>query len=129
MTEPSEELRQRLHSLPDIPLPETLWQRVEAGRKRKMGRRKLRGGMAALMLVAVAAVPMLVTTGDEALQVERQMAQQPVDKDHDVQSQLRALDLALQAAYDRGASDAEIAPMWVARNALLAGAAFRHDRI
>ncbi|MET1162919.1 MAG: hypothetical protein ABWY48_10305, partial [Pseudoxanthomonas sp.] len=123
------ELRQRLHSLPDIPLPETLWQRVEEGRKRKMGRRKLRGGMAALMLVAVAAVPMLVTTGDEALQVERQMAQQPVDKDHDVQSQLRALDLALQAAYDRGASDAEIAPMWVARNALLAGAAFRHDRI
>jgi hypothetical protein len=53
---------------------------------------------------------------------------------HDVQAELRALDHALQAAYDRGASDAEIAPMWVARDALLVGiqsgdSAFRHSRI
>ena len=30
---------------------------------------------------------------------------------------------ALQAAYDRGASDNEVAPMWEARHALLAGTA------
>ena len=48
------------------------------------------------------------------------MATQPVRSEQDVSAELRAIDRALQAAYDRGASDAEIAPMWVARNLLLA---------
>src|SRR5690606_2956841 len=44
-----------------------------------------------------------------------------VADDIELREQLHALDRALQAAYDRGASDAEVEPMWEARDALLAG--------
>ncbi|MDR6839967.1 hypothetical protein [Pseudoxanthomonas sacheonensis] len=130
MIEPSTQLRERLHALPEIALPDTLWQRVEAGRKRKIRRRKLGGGVAALMLAVAMAAPLLapILTGTHSMRSEQGIVQ------HDVDAELRALDQALQAAYDRGASDAEIAPMWVTRDALLAGIrpdspAFRHDRI
>lgn len=129
MIEPSTELRERLHALPEIALPDTLWQRVEVGRKRKIRRRKLGGGIAALMLAVAMMVPLLAPIGTPLMQGEQGIVQ------HDVQAELRALDQALQAAYNRGASDAEIAPMWVARDALVAGIrsgnspAFRHDRI
>jgi len=64
--------------------------------------------------------PML--TGTQTTQGDgREIAQQSADGGQDVQAELRALDQASQAAYDRGASDAEIAPMWVARDALFAG--------
>lgn len=60
MTEPCTQLRQELHALAEIPLPEALWQRVEAGRRQKMRRRKLGAGIASLALVAVMATPLLV---------------------------------------------------------------------
>ena len=47
------------------------------------------------------------------------VAQAPPDPP--VAAQVRALDHALQVAYDRGASDSEVAPLWEARQALLAG--------
>lgn len=121
MIEPSTELRQRLRALPEIALPDTLWPRVEAGRRRKIRRRKLGGGIAALALLAVLAAPVLspMLTGTQTTQGgERGIAQQSADGGQDLQAELRALDQALQTAYDRGASDAEIAPMWVARDAL-----------
>lgn len=37
-------------------------------------------------------------------------------------TELRAIDRALQAAYERGAADAEIAPLWSRRDALHRGA-------
>ena len=136
MTEPADELRKRLHALPEILLPDSLWQRVEAGRRRKIQRRKLGGGMAALLIAAVIAAPSLapMLTGTRTIQAEQGIVQQPAHGGQDVQAELRALDQALQAAYNRGASDAEIAPMWVTREALLAGIgsvspAFAHDRI
>ncbi len=129
MIELSTELRERLNALPEIALPDRLWRRVEAGRKRKIRRRKLGGGIAALMLVGVMAAPLLspMLTGTQATQGDEQgIAQQSTDggqanSGQDPQAELRALDQALQAAYDRGASDAEIAPMWVTRDALFAG--------
>ena len=136
MIEPSTEVRQELHTLPEIPLPEALWRRVEAGRRQKMRRRKLGIGIASLALVAMMATPLLVPllTGADAEWSEAPVAYQPADGQHDIQDDLHVLDQALQAAYDRGASDAEVAPMWVAREALLAGiqstrAASRRDRI
>lgn len=134
MTEPSTRVQDELHSLPEIPLPDALWQRVEAGRRRKMRRRKTLAGVASLALVAVMAVPLLVPMLVDARRDEAPIAHQPADGQHDIQADLHALDQALQAAYDRGASDAEVAPMWVAREALLAGipstrAASRRDRI
>jgi hypothetical protein len=136
MTEPSIPLREELHALADIPLPDALWQRVEAGHRQKMRRRKLGTGIATLALVAVMATPLLapLLTDVDAGQSESLVAYQLANDQRDIQSDLHALDQALQAAYDRGASDAEVAPMWVAREALLAGiqstrAASRRERI
>lgn len=141
MTEPADELRKRLNALPGIPLPDSLWQRVEAGRRQKIRRRKLGGGIATLAIAAVMAVPLLTPmfTDAPAVQGVRGIAQEPTgggpaDGRSDTRAELRALDQALQAAYDRGASDAEIAPMWVTRETLLPGIGpvspvFRPDRI
>ncbi|MEO8365524.1 MAG: hypothetical protein ABI538_04885 [Pseudoxanthomonas sp.] len=136
MTEPSTPLRRELHALPDIPLPDALWQRVEAGRQQKMRRRKLGAGIVSLALVTAMATPLIVPllTGADTRRDEPVVAYQPANGQRDIQADLHVLDQALQAAYDRGASDAEVAPMWVARKALLAGiesasAASRRDRI
>jgi hypothetical protein len=136
MTEPSIHLRQGLDTLPEVPLPDALWQRVEAGRRQKMRRRNFGIGIASLALIAVMATPLLVPliTDSDSGQGEPLVASQPANGQRDIQADLHVLDQALQAAYDRGASDAEVAPMWVAREALLAGiqstrAASRRDRI
>lgn len=137
MTEPFIPLREELHALPEIPLPDDLWQRVDSGRRQKMRRRKLGAGIASLALAALMATPLLVPllADVDAGRREAPVASQPANNgQRDIQTDLHVLDRALQAAYDRGASDAEIAPMWVAREALLAGiqstrAASRRDRI
>lgn len=136
MIEPSTQVRQELHDLPEIPLPDALWRRVEAGRRQKMHRRKIGAGIATLALAALVATPLLapLLTDADAGRGEALVAYQPANGQRDIQADLRVLDQALQAAYDRGASDAEVAPMWVAREALLAGiqstrAASRRDRI
>jgi len=136
MIEASTHVRQELHGLPEVPLPAALWRRVEAGRRQKMRRRKLLAGITSLALVAVMATPVfvqLLADGGPG-RSEPLVAHQASNAKRDVRADLHALDLALQAAYDRGASDAEVAPMWVAREALLAGirpprAARRRDRI
>lgn len=135
MIEPTR-VREQLHALPEIPLPDALWRRVDAKRRRKLRHRKLGVGIAALALAAVMAAPLLIPmfAGADRAQNEPIAAHPPMRAERDVQAELRALDHALQAAYDRGASDAEIAPMWVARDALLAGlqssnSAFRRNRI
>lgn len=136
MNEPSLPVRQKLHDLPEVPLPEALWQRVDGGRRQKMRRRRLFAGIASLALVAVMATPLLVPllTDADAGRAQSSVAYQPANGQNDIQADLHVLDQALQAAYDRGASDAEVAPMWVAREALLAGihsthAASPRDRI
>ncbi len=136
MTEPSTRMREELQALPEIPLPDALWQRVDSGRRQKLRRRKLVAGIASLALVAVMATPLLapLLVDVDAEQDDPLVAHQPANDRHDTQADLHVLDHALQAAYARGASDAEIAPMWVAREALLAGiqparAASRRDRI
>lgn len=122
MIEPSIPLRQELHDLPEVPLPDALWLRVETGRRQKMRRRKLVTGIASLALVALMATPLLAPlfTGTGIAPGEPLASHQPARDGQDVHAELRAIDRALQAAYDRGATDAEIAPMWVVRNTLLA---------
>lgn len=135
MTEPTR-VHEQLHALPEIPLPDALWRRVDAKRRQKLRRRKLGVGIVALALATAMATPLLIPmfAGADRAPNERIAVHPPMRVEHDVQAELRALDHALQAAYDRGASDAEIAPMWVARDALLAGvqssnSAFRRSRI
>ncbi len=135
MIEPAQ-VHEQLHALPEVPLPDALWRRVDAKRRQKLRRRKLGVGIAALALAAVMATPLLIPmfAGADRAPNEQIAAHLPVRGEHDAQAELRALDHALQAAYDRGASDAEIAPMWVARDALLVGiqsgnSAFRRNRL
>ena len=135
MTEPTQ-LHEQLRDLPEVPLPDTLWRRVDAKRRQKLQRRKLGVGIATLALAAVVATPLLIPmfAGADRAAGERIAVQPLLHGEHDVHAELRALDHALQAAYDRGASDAEIAPMWVARDALLVGiqsgdSAFPQSRI
>lgn len=120
----STRVREQLDALPDIPLPDTLWQRVEARRMHKVRRWKWGMGGATLVLAALMATPLLAPlfTGSGMEQDKSAVALKPTPALRDIQAEVRALDHALQTAYDRGASDAEIAPMWVARHALLAGA-------
>ena len=97
---------------------------------------KLGVGIATLALAAAMATPVLIPmfAGADRAANERIAAYSPQRAQFRLHVVLRALDHALQAAYDRGASDAEIAPMWVARDALLVGiqsgdSAFRRNRI
>ncbi|KAF1712979.1 hypothetical protein CSC73_01460 [Pseudoxanthomonas sacheonensis] len=127
-------MREQLHALPEIPLPDALWRRVDAKRRQKLQRRKLGAGIATLALAAVMAAPLLAPMFAGAGRTPGERIAARPSMQHDAQAELRALDHALQAAYDRGASDAEIAPMWVARDALLVGlqsgnSAFRRNRI
>jgi hypothetical protein len=118
MAEQSNRMREHLDALPDVPLPESLWQRVDAQRRKKILRRKLGMSAATLALVGVLAIP---SSFDSHVDGRYEVAAVPsVSLQPDIQADVQAIDYALQAAYDRGASDAEIAPMWVARDTLLA---------
>jgi len=114
-------IHEQLRALPEPELPAAIWQRVDSRRRQRIRRRKMGAGIAALAMVAVMTVTLLspITTAPER-DPHLSLAGQPrASSMRDVHEQLEALDRALQTAYDRGASDAEIAPMWVARNALL----------
>lgn len=122
MAEHSNRVRERFDALPDVPLPESLWQRVDAQRRQKILRRKLGMSAATLALVGMLAIylPSQMFKGANVDSGHEVAAAKPVSMPRDIQADVQAIDHALQAAYDRGASDAEIAPMWVARDALLA---------
>lgn len=110
-------LHRLLESMSEPPPPDSLWPRLRERRRRQVRRRRLAGGLASTALVAVLLVagwpqqPAAPGTSGAASTVTR------IDRGE----QVRALDHALQAAYDRGASDQEVAPLWDARAALLAG--------
>lgn len=122
MSESHDNLRQHLHALPEPDLPDALWQRVDGARRLRSRRRRLGLGATAMALAAVLALPLLAPLFDGSpAPPGPAIVSQPAPRSaEEVLTELRAIDHALQAAYDRGASDAEIAPMWVARNELLA---------
>ena len=125
MTEASEYVRQKLDALPDIELPDAVWQRIDVYRKKQQRRRKVVAGIVTFVVVSLlAAAPALrIITSDPAsssLAATSLPKPDNVSTPQDVQAEIRALDQALQAAYARSASDAEIAPMWLVRDALVA---------
>lgn len=134
MNQTEQRIRDRLAALPEVPLPEALWQRVDARRRRKLFQRKLGVGAGVFALAGVLAFKLLLPAlqSDEA-HAPQLVAAAALPALSDAQADIRAIDQALQAAYDRGASDAEVAPIWAARAALLAGVqsarpAARQDR-
>lgn len=113
--------RAYLASLDDPPLPEGLWQRVEAARGRRM---RVRGAAVASVAVCALAAGLLLQDPDgapeEVAAGSAAAVVQPADAAaDDIGLTVRAIDRALQAAYDRNASDDEIEPLWEARRELV----------
>lgn len=130
-------LRQHLQALPEPELSETLWPRLDGARQRRLDRQRRGAGALAIVLVALAVVPLLQidlaapnsAAANSTAAVVAVPRPEPTDivaagsdiADADIAARLRALDRDLQAAYREGSSDAEIAQLWQARRALLAG--------
>ena len=122
----------------DIEPPDALWSRIEKAHGRKRRRRNLSRVAGAGVIVAVLAIAM--TAGvrllphsrsnvdwearAQALELQlRTVAEgngmlRTVASD-DMRVELRRVDLSLQSAYDRGAREDELAPLWKRRSELL----------
>lgn len=125
--------RSRLFQLPEFEPDPALWTRIEAAHQRRSVARRhrrvgwLAGGLAAacviVTLLPMARDPSLdnVTVWQQRSQeLERQWQSQsrgPLDPR--ARAQLRLVDLDLQSAYDRGADEVELVPLWKLRNSLL----------
>ena len=114
-----DEIHRALQALQDPPAPESLWPQVRMRRQRQVRRRRMATALASTGLAAALFVVLLKPeTVPQQPPAFQQTAMAPASDD--VDPQVRAIDRALQAAYEEGASDAELAPMWEARQALLA---------
>ncbi len=127
MSDTEHRIREHLNALPEVPLPETLWQRVEGRRRSRLVRNRLAASVTTFALIGGLSFKLLVPTVEhDGVENDQEEAQQvattsSVPGQVDAQADIRAIDHALQTAYDRGATDAEVAPIWAAREALLAG--------
>lgn len=120
---PQADHRLRLAALPDPPLPAGLWPRIAKARSRQVaGRRAALGGAVAVAFAALA-LPIALTVQQGApgasVPLASPAAAHAAPADADVSARLRSIDRELQAAYRRGSGEAEIAPLWEARAALL----------
>lgn len=125
MNTPEERLKRRLVSMPPVPPAPDLWPRLELARRHRVRRMKLSAASAAVLMLGVAMFPLLEDMVDRPAHTslatgapEATASPLPV-LDQETVEQIRALDRALQAAYDEGASDDELEPIWKARRALL----------
>lgn len=132
MAEPELNLRSlRLGALPEFDPPADLWARIESAHQRRRRQRGLlRWGGALAACLALAVVFSLAPTSpqtDPLLHAEQRSHEleqlyaglaQPLSP-LESEAELRALELALQQAYDRGAAPTELLPLWQQRNELL----------
>jgi hypothetical protein len=124
-----------LAKLPEFVPDRALWPRIVAAREAQLRRRWLGGGglaaIAAGVLAAVLLVPRLpvaptdvdaVAAGErESRMLEVEWLRVAPDARPLPSARMRAIDAALQAAYDRGAPEDEISPLWQRRNEALRG--------
>lgn len=111
-------IQTQLAALPPVDLPEGLWLRVNAARTRRIHQRRAIGlgvgALAALAVLLPAPLPRAPTPASGATPyVDNTPARQPAH------ARLRSVDQMIQAAYNRGASDAEVAALLSARRTLL----------
>lgn len=134
MAEPELSLKAlRLAALPEFDPPPQLWARIEAEhRRRRQHARVLRwgGGLAAMLalaaVIALAPRPQ-IDIANPLAQLERRSHEleqayaglsqtaSPLENE----AELRAVEVALQQAYDRGAAVDELLPLWQQRNDVL----------
>lgn len=123
-----------LQQLPQFTPPASLWLRIETAWRRRLVTRRWQAGS----IVAVAAVAALVVLLPRALPIAQsdvaqgQRESQALEREWQqlarsgsgttaASIRLRAIDGALQSAYDRGAQGNELAPLWRERNEALRG--------
>lgn len=121
--------------LPEFAPDPALWPRIVAARKAQLRRRWLgRGGLAAIAAAVFAAVLLVPQVPQVPVDVDAIAAGERESRVLEVEwlrvapatrplpsARLRAIDAALQAAYDRGAPEDEVAPLWQRRNEALRG--------
>lgn len=126
-------VRAQLMRLPEYAPDSQLWARIEradAQRKRVSQRRRLR--MIAGALAASCAIFFIVPNSrdrpnnslfasqQESQALEHSWLSAPRDSvDRNASAQLRLIDHDLQAAYDRGADESELIPLWNLRSVVL----------
>lgn len=133
--EPGSELlaRSQLFQLPEFEPDPALWTRIESAHRRRSAVRRnrrigwLAGGLAAACAV-IALLPIAHDQPGDSVAVWQQRSQElerewqsqsRAQLDPRARAQLRLIDLDLQSAYDRGADELELVPLWKLRNALL----------
>lgn len=104
-------IHEQLQSLPDLPPPDSLWPRL-AQRQRRIRQRQQAGTVLAAAAAFAGVLFFALPHAD--------LSQQPVPAlaRTTPATRLQAVDHALQAAYARGASDDELAPLWDIRQQL-----------
>ena len=122
--------------LPEFEPDPALWERIRGGNARRVRRRRVfqLGGISlSLALVAMLGSGVMresvdgqsVRYGVADGRVHSQQLQDELSSagigllDSGLQSRLRLVDSKLQAAYDHGAGDSELQPLWKLRNQLL----------
>lgn len=123
-----------LSKLPEFAPDPALWARIVATRAARRRRRWFGGAGIAAVAAAVFAVLLLPRTPLVPVAVDAVVAGESESRTlegewlrvaPDVRplptARLRAIDAALQAAYDRGARTDEVAPLWQQRNEALRG--------
>ena len=126
-----------LDGLPEFTPDAALWSRIESARRQQLGHRRwTRAGgslaAAAVFAAALVVLPRPTPVAPDALAGRLQQSQALEQEWSRLDPQpalaagmppgsvsLRRIDAALQAAYDRGAGDEELAPLWEARNQAL----------
>ena len=135
MAEPELSLKSlRLAALPEFDPPPQLWARIEAEHRRRSQRRRIvRWGAGIAAAFALAAVLLMspqpqVRPGGSALALlehrsheleQRYAGLSQIASPLENEAELRAVELALQEAYDRGAAAEELMPLWQQRNDVL----------
>ncbi|UXI68417.1 hypothetical protein [Tahibacter amnicola] len=121
-----------LGALPEFDPPPDLWTKIQAERTRRIRRRgqwRWGSGIAAALVLGVAGwVGLPAGPGNDPLvlleQESHQLELAYAALDHsglplESAAELRAVEQALQQAYDRGAGHAELTPLWRQRNEVL----------
>ena len=127
MDELEKQAKRYLQTLGEPTLPDGLWQRVDGARRQRLRRRL--GGVAMASVAAAALGLALVVPGGPAADgpllaegAPEAAEQAAPGVDADSIRTVHVIDRALQAAYERNATDDEIEPLWRARQALMAAA-------
>ena len=117
MHDPNHSPLKDLERAPLLDPPDTLWPRLRDRQRKAVARGRMLAGASAS---ALALLFIVLMPWSPLLPMQEPHPNSIANDNDDVLEQIVSVDRALQAAYDRGASDDEIEPMWKVRHVLVA---------